>query len=452
MRSPSILRRALAASLVVSCVSFGCALITDLGDPPTIPSADAAPPPETGPADTNGSGLVCGIDVGSEPCAQCISTSCCSKARTCADDPGCSTYESCILQCGADFACRATCFNTTPPSSPAAADLDRCIASECGEGACGVECGISNVYSEPSVAQGCHDCLVSQVCSSAQSCFGDEGCAELNQCATTARRLDVLYACSNVGGPALPLYTSFLNASESAPECLAKCIGSNWECVGNVAPPLAEGGQVVANFDVKFFTQGGAIEGATVSACPAAELDGAMCKIPTASQTTDANGAATLSLSATGMFGFAGYFEITSPTTYPTLQFYEAGLQVPSLPITEELFTTAQITLAYGAASIAMESASHGTLLVAASDCHFTPAVNVTVAATNTDAMTVLTYPSGGTTLTATGSDGAAIFQNMPAGRTFLSMTRVGDTKPVAKGVGVWVRPATLTVVTLYPN
>jgi hypothetical protein len=31
-------------------------------------------------------------------------------------------------------------------------------------------------------------------------------------------------------------------------------------------------------------------------------------------------------------------------------------------------------------------------------------------------------------------------------------MTRVGDTAPVAKGVEVWVRPATLTVVTLYPN
>src|SRR5579859_7137317 len=71
----------------------------------------------------------CGVSLPEGACQACVASACCSQATTCAGDPGCARYESCLLGCGSDYACRFDCSaGRAGAVSGAVAPLDTCVA------------------------------------------------------------------------------------------------------------------------------------------------------------------------------------------------------------------------------------------------------------------------------------------------------------------------------------
>ena len=120
---------------------------------------------------------VCGLPYGTNECAACANKNCCDESTTCAADPQCTAYESCLGNCKGDAECRSKCTIDYPAG--VAADvtaLSTCLASSC-ETACSLTCGgIAALISPPSAAKACEDCLATSACLKAEACASSTVC------------------------------------------------------------------------------------------------------------------------------------------------------------------------------------------------------------------------------------------------------------------------------------
>jgi hypothetical protein len=133
-------------------------------------SIEAAP--EVGPP-----GTACGLPIAADAstCQACAATHCCAQAGLCAGDPACAALESCLLGCGVDYACRASCVIAHPVhDAPDVPELDTCISARCTD-ACGLMCGTAESFTFPDAAVACQSCLDNQ-CQAVLTCATNLEC------------------------------------------------------------------------------------------------------------------------------------------------------------------------------------------------------------------------------------------------------------------------------------
>ena len=431
------MRAWLPVLIALGAAVAGCDRLLSLETPIVVRSGDGG----AAPAST------CGISTDAGACGDCVTTACCTEANACATDALCDTYEACLLPCGTDYACRAHCLDEHPSGTSATAALDRCVVDHCSA-ACGLTCGLTNSYAEPAEAQGCVSCVQNHACSTAQECGRDLTCTELSECAFTAPTIDRFFACTETGVAVL----GFGLAARLAP-CLPECdVGRYWSCAGRVTAPYVESPDTVIGFPAIDVDDGAPVVGAAVSACDVSDVP---CAHPLATETTDGSGLATLDIPVvTAPVGFAGYFQVTSPTTYPFLFFQPFPLSVPKVQLAAARVPTPNtVSSAYATTKVTPDS-SRGSIEVTVTDCHWIGAPDVEVTLEGADQETFGYYPVQGAYqagTTATDGTGLVIFLNVPAGAITV------DTKPNAVGhvIGkttVLVRPNTVTSVFTHPN
>src|SRR5580693_3049208 len=103
---------------------------------------------------------LCGLPYGTNACASCVNTNCCTESNTCAVDPICLPYESCLGVCKGDPTCRSQCaVDQNAGMTPAVPALSACIAANCPN-ECGLVCGGTSAYlSLPDAAAACQTCM-----------------------------------------------------------------------------------------------------------------------------------------------------------------------------------------------------------------------------------------------------------------------------------------------------
>jgi len=78
--------------------------------------------------------------------------------------------------------------------------------------------------------------------------------------------------------------------------------------------------------------------------------------------------------------GFSGYFELSGPAIVPQLAFLEFPLSEPAATMTVSIGVTDGIQMIYDQANVTPD-ARLGFVWVSADDCHWLPAIGVTVRA-----------------------------------------------------------------------
>jgi hypothetical protein len=428
------------AALAVLAVG-ACANLLAIDGPVVIKGADA-------------STSACGIPAGTASCQACLESQCCPQATACAQSSACKTYESCIVPCGSDYGCRASCAVDRAKSLEISA-LDQCVAARC-EAACGVKCAVTAAVGEPDAAVSCLQCIVANDCVTAEACGTNLECVQILGCVGSCPTPDCQEACAIGKDAGAALLQPLVTALSST--CVAACqYGGSWDCIGKVTDPLAPANVINLTVNVRNLAASAQmpLPGIHVLACGPADT---ACANPVASGDTDAQGNAVLVLpSASG--GFVGHFELTSPVdagadSYAPLLYYLAyRLSAPASSLqmsmlTESLFAS---EIALGGTTVDPE---RGSVVVAAYDCALDLAPNVALQASGTDSESRFLYLSGtlfSGALTETASTGFAVLVNAKPGTIDLTAT------PTAVGVvssraSVQVRKGAISYVALLPN
>jgi hypothetical protein len=369
-----------------------------------------------------GPGDACGLAVDAGACQACLAAQCCDQAAACSRDVACASYESCLLACGSDYACRSTCVRSNPIGNTAdVPGFDQCLAASCAD-PCGVSCGVIGSYTAPDAADGCQACINAHVCTASETCTTDITCETQGHCAYACATPDCQSACL-AGDAGLFLSVAYGLAST----CLSPCeVGNDWACVGNVTWPLAKQKTIDATVTVQDSAHNAPLAGVQIAACTHGDVP---CSSPVASGTTDGKGQAQLVLTSppSAIYGFQGYLDLTSPTQ--SLVHYEyflafplserqAQLGVLSLSPTslQALVSLAHITL----------DPSRGQVALSALDCLLIPSSGVTFVAQGTDSQTQEVYYQGGalgTDATSTDGSGLVFFFNVPPGPVHIEAT-----------------------------
>jgi hypothetical protein len=412
----------LAVAAVVGVCVAACSTVIGLGDPPVV---------------------TCGhVDAGPGTCGSCTAGSCCAELTACAASNACSAYEGCLATCGGDYGCRAQCFTTSYTSAAEIPALDTCIASSCSS-ECGLVCDLPNTYTLPEAGAACARCLAGDPCDTARACATSLGCQQATQCALTAKSADELFAC-----PADGLLSAYV---KSTPQCVVACgYGSDWTCTANLPPPppaTSVGTTITLNLeDYPTFAP---LPGATVKAC---RMSDGPCATPIATETTDAAGNVTFTLGLDPPFGFTGYFDVQSPTTYPSLLFLQKPLSVPRVTFPSMFVPQLSfIQTLYASAGVPLDT-TLGTLQVQAHDCESLTAANVTAAVITPDAGVAFRYFDGDAlTAAATDSLGYAVALGAPVytGLT-VGVTPASIGQEMEKGF-LFARPGTWSYMALRP-
>jgi hypothetical protein len=381
---------------------------------------DADSDADSGPVAT------CGIEIPVGVCQSCVAAHCCGEATTCAGDPPCVALETCLLGCGSDYACRATCTEANLVAAQTdGPTLDTCVALHCS-GECGIVCGMSGSYVEPDAAQGCQECIKGKACPPAQGCATNLDCEITGHCAYACPTPDCSAACLAASTDASAFTSSAVAVGLS---CYTPCaVGHYWRCVGNTSWPFAKGTTQTATLtlaDPDPNHIGARYAGSIVKACGFGDQS---CATVLGNATSDANGIATVPLPPlppNPLWGFQGYFDIESPSgaAVPLLYFLAFPLSETNAPLTALIPTTTDFQQSMGLVNVTPVQ-GRGHIEVIAEDCLFIPAADVTVTVDGIAGPGV--YVSGAQpSLTATQTDasGAVWFFNVLPGTYTLHVT-----------------------------
>jgi hypothetical protein len=421
---------------LVAALHASCQNVLDINGPVTL-STDA-----------------CGLHTEPGDCRSCVESNCCVEATACARDIGCGPLEGCLLGCGSDYACRASCSeahwavggNFVPV-------LDTCIAQHCND-ACGLVCGMASAFTPPDAAPACETCLAKS-CGATITCATNLDCQLAGHCVGDCATPDCRVAC--LDSDAGQLFAT--QALASALHCIGPCqIGKLWQCAGKVAWPLAPTGAMQVTLTVTNAIGGAPLGGVAVQACPAAGSD-TQCTNPVANGTTNRAGQVTLQLPPvlSSNYGFQGYFELVlpAPSQAHYLYFLSFPLSVSNAPLSLGIYTDPELQSLLAVPGYTADP-TRGVLWISASDCLSIPAPNVTFRSTGFDAktQTVFLRLGGGLdpTLTETDPSGTAFFLNTPA--TKLTVLAYPDALGGASSstLNVFVRPGTISYVQAIPT
>ena len=393
----------------------------------------------------------CGVQAAiAHDCQQCVASACCDQAHACAGEPACLALESCLLACGDDYVCRATCVERHPiGQSVTLPTLDTCVSSYCSE-QCGMACGIAGSYTSPELAQDCQDCIVtSGSCNAAATCTADLACELAAHCAYACTTPDCRAACGTGvdAGTAALFLDAALNVGTT---CVIRCgWGKNWSCAGKTQPPGAQAGNLPQ--DVELTLQNlPASAVVTVSAC----TGGVPCNDPIATGATDATGKVTLTgFPPPGLYGFQGFFELRSPAIVDTSYWLSYPLSAQHAQLTLPMTTPDGFTALMNQVNVTPVQ-GRGHVLVAVNDCLQLPASGVVVTSqAPLDPQSLEVYFDFNflsRTATSTSGSGLVVFFNMPRGTQTFEVTPPGATAPAAH-VSVVVEDGVIAMATALP-
>jgi len=437
------------ASLAVALLC--CQGLLSIDGAVIVAGSDASIGADSGGADAEAGaqGMACGLAVDAGGCQVCVAASCCGQAATCAADPACAALESCLLGCGGDYGCRATCGIAHPVGDTTdVPTLDTCVAAHCN-GACGMVCGTADSFTSPDAADGCQTCMAAN-CATVMACASDLQCELTEHCASSCATQDCRNACL------LTDDAGFVSMAFAQAACLPACqIGRDWRCVGKVAFPFAKATTSVATLLVTDGATSSPLQGLSVSACEAGEDP---CS-SLATGTTDAQGSVTLQLPdlAPDSVGFDGYFEITStaqpPSIVPFLYFLSYPLSEAHATLQVGVQSSANLQSLVALVGVTLDM-THGIIAVSATDCLLLPSPGVTIAADPTDSETRLIYVANGVlsaTATSTDLSGGAFFLNASAQMVSVAVTPIGLGR-VSSQTSLFVRAGAISFIEALPT
>jgi hypothetical protein len=404
-----------------------------------------------GPIVVQGTVDACGIPIPAGDCERCVAGHCCAAASACSGDPVCRALESCLLRCGGDYGCRATCVESNPvdPQVDVPA-LDTCIAANCNA-ACGMVCGQAGAYTSPDAAQDCEECIASHQCNATLACTSNEDCEIAGHCAYACVTLDCRAAClaKTDAGPAV--MTTVIDVGF---DCYSAChLGHYWPCVGKISWPHPKSTNDAVTLTVIDPSHNDApYAGLVVKACNAAD---SACADVLAAATTNNAGVAQLTLPTlpTYGYGFQGYFDVSSPSgeVFPYLYFLSFPLSEENAVLGLAIPLTADFLSAMSLVN-ATPDPQRGHIAVVANDCLLVGASGVTVSADGLDGGAF--YSQNGlpnATASATDNSGLVYFFNLVPGQYILHATP-SDVGRVTSTVRVLVRAGALSVATALPT
>jgi hypothetical protein len=405
-----------------------------------------------GPVEVTNTVSACGIPVPPGTCASCVTSQCCAQATACAADPPCLALEKCLLACGDDYACRATCIETYPVGGqvdvPA---LDTCVARSCND-QCGLICGVPGSYTTPDVAQDCQECIEFNACDQTRACTTDLACETAAECAYACTTPDCRSACPGDAGTAAVVSTFLDAAFTVGPDCYFRCKwGQNWTCVGKAGPPPARPAGVPQDVALTLNDDGAAVAGVSTQACGANDP---ACASPLSTGTSDALGVVSLAgLPPPGLYGFEGFFLMESPATVRSTYWLSFPLSVQHAQLLAPLLQPTE--LAQYLADVGLHAdTTRGHIWLYAQDCMQLPAPSVTVEALGlSDPASSVVYFDGqqpSLTATSTSAPGTVMFFNMKPGQWTLQVTPIA-TGQVSSKVTVYVSANTVSVVPAMP-
>jgi hypothetical protein len=371
----------------------------------------------------------CGIAIADPSCGACLNAHCCAEMTACSTTQGCGDYETCLLGCGADYACRAACDTTHPGAGKfqGVPTLDVCVTSNC-ERECGLSCGLVFTTAPVDAAVTCQACIAANGCPAAEACARSLDCNEVVQCIESCPTADCKEACGNGHDAGLALLESFNAPIQAA--CETACaVGENWSCVGNVVLPVANGADTLVTVTVTTIS-GAVVPGVTVRGCAKSDLT---CASPLDSQTTDSNGVAAVRVRGAAIgYGFDGYYDIArasdvdataplGPQIVPFLFFATYSSSQPTAALSAVALTPSDLASLAAHGGLGLDDAGTlGTVVAIAFDCRLQPAPGVTFAASSggTDLGSRLRYLAGvnpDPAATATDRSGIGFLFGVPA-------------------------------------
>ncbi len=403
-----------------------------------------------GATDCRQLGKVHELSAASEVCSACVSSHCGSAESAClASTPTCAPRLDCEMGCDPDdVACRTACM--VAPVGDAIGTVDACAETTCSA-SCAEACGDLLPIVPASDAQACMACIAAQCCAEATTCGTSADCNAGLECARAGSVPDVIDTCTGARHP----------AGTAAFQALAQCVkgscpdecayGANWSCLGAVKVPSTASSSIQGTLTVvDGSAQNQGVPNVQVVPC---YITDEACATPlSAPVTTDASGAATVTVptsSQEGREGFDGYFQISDPSgTYVT------SIGIPGFTLTQTDFTQTVIvvTLSEGQelASALGEKydATTGSLVSTAFDCALQPAAGSTFAFDNATTQTLVTYPFEGIpsrNTKSTDATGTCVTAFLPPGAGLMTVTNALN--QVTSKTAFFTRAGALTVV-----
>jgi hypothetical protein len=402
---------------------------------------------------------ICGLPYGTNMCASCANTNCCSESTTCAADPVCSAYEGCFGNCNGDPKCWAQCLTDFPVSGADVTALSVCMATSC-ETQCNLTCGaFSAVQVQPDAAVACQSCIVKNACAPAQACARSSDCDAIVRCLAGCSTIDCDDTCYITHGsdPAYSwepdggnggVYGAFTTTLAS---CVTECgLNSDWSCVGHRSWPAPTSSTETYHFWVKDFSTGMPVIGADVALCGFSD---APCNAPLKAGMTDTAGSVALPLqdmqdvAGQQSQGLSGFLMVTSASIRPVYYYWGFPLSQAGMYSYAETTTLTEFLQLSATVGVTPDS-NRGSVSVAVYDCAAVDGQDVSgvqVTLSTADAMTHANTPMGVAT-TITDSSGIIIFNNVPVGNFQVTATPTALGKPSSQ-VSATVRAGATTEV-----
>ncbi len=247
----------LAAAAAAAASVFACQQIAGIPNDPPVPTAVNA----------------CGLPYGTNACAACAATSCCTESSACAADPVCSAYEACLGKANGDWQLRSQCGLDDPVGgSTTVSPLSACLATHCTS-ECGLTCGgLGATITEPDKAAECQQCQADNACVSEQACASSEVCDAFIRCRFACETTGCLEGCLSAHDASAPAFSSFLGSSHGS--CSAPCAyGQDWTCVGKVSWPSSKSDTTTLTVDVQDYETLQFLPGVDVSVCNGSDVN-----------------------------------------------------------------------------------------------------------------------------------------------------------------------------------
>ncbi len=396
----------------------------------------------------------CGLSLAAGACQSCVASSCCSQATACAADTACAAFETCILGCGSDYACRSQCnLDHLPGNDAVVPAFDACVTTACND-ACGTQCGLTASPSAPDAAVPCSQCITSKVCSPVQKCASSATCEEVEHCIAGCRTVDCHDTC--LAADDAGLFSSLEVALITA--CLPQCqFGNEWSCVGSVSWPLAPAGANEVDFTVLQSGPGTPVANATVKACSKTDQ---YCSTVITSATSDAKGRGTLTLPShqAVQLGFDGYYDIENAAQgeMPWLVFASSPLTMLKVDFTWSVLSSKDLDTLLAGIGLTRTSGL-GHVAVGVVDCLLSNSSDVVVNAiteSGQDLSAQRYYLAGGAlskNVKSTDITGFAFFFNVPPGNVTITAVPNATGKPSSTQV-LSVRPDAVSSVIALPT
>jgi hypothetical protein len=328
----------------------------------------------------------------------------------------------------------------------------------------------------------CERCMATECCAEATACVGNDACAARAKCiaeddkCSTENTTPMCYDRCRAGAPTDGVETALLQCATT--HCVDDCnVGQDFSCVGNfvwgpAAAGVSDASIVIQTQEVLLNNENVIIEGyegLTITPCLSDVTMPGLCKPAGTAGTTDASGAATLSVPTASGFGrfdgFTGSFEIAGPEIGLTIHYANSRTEYRDRSGEDPIPTPSENNVTAGKALLNIDGLPDGCdvpvnpanatfvyddlglVVGAVLDCrglaqsgHF--ASNIVVTLDNPDPKTCVVYTSGfipTSGAAATDASGGFFVINAPTGLQTLTFTHP-DFGKVAE-VEVDIRP-----------